>query len=236
MSNKKIHPEPHQTREVIERMPENTNEDLIYKNGFRYLYLIAGRISELVGKYAPQGTDLHLKTINDEEAVIFPVRTARHRGGWRPVVLPFSKEYEKWTEPVYEWFSKAGPSNPFDLSKLSNAKKKHHSRYFQWKAEEIFINHHWRRERYIRDGQVEPTDSDKRFTLMRLRDQRIRELSNIYEFYDEEIRIFVGLSQPRFSRMPRILTSSQNEPLLKPDYYGLEKMASGYFGKLLKKR
>jgi len=233
MSDKKIHPEPYQTREKIESMPEKTEEDLIYKNGFRYLYLIAGRISELVGKYAPKGTDPQYKIIQENEAVIFPVRTARHRGGWRPVVLPFSKRYEEWTEPLYEWFSKYGSSNPFDLGKISKAKKKHYSRYYQWKAErEVFKDHEWRREEYLRNGKVEEAKK-KPFTLMRLRDQRIIELRDKYNFYDEEIRIYVGLSQPRFSRIPRLLPPSQIEPILKPNYPQLESMASSYFAKLV---
>lgn len=236
MSDKKIHPDPQETREIIERMPEKTDEDLIYKNGFRYLYLIAGRISELVGKYAPAGNDLMKKTIQGQEAVIFPIKTARHQGGWRPVVLPFSKEYEKWTEPIYEWFSKAGPSNPFDLSKFSNAKKKYYGRYFQLKAEKVFINHHWRREMYFIDGEVKPADDKKEFTLMRLRDQRIRELDDFYGFYYEEIRRYAGYKQLSFTRMPRIIARPQNLPLSKPNYPELEEMASGYFGKLLKKR
>ncbi len=72
------------------------------------------------------------------DAVIFPIKTARHKGGWRPVVLPYSQEYEKWTKPLYEWFNEAGPKNPFDLSEFTNAQKKHHGRYYQWKADEVF--------------------------------------------------------------------------------------------------
>jgi hypothetical protein len=234
MSDKKIHPEPYQTREKIERMPEKTEEDLIYKNGFRYLYLIAGRISELVGKYAPEGSDAHYKTIKGREAVIFPVKTARHQGGHRPVVLPFSKKYEEWTEPLYEWFSDHEQSNPFDLRNITRANRKHYPRYYQLKAErEVFKDHEWRREEYTRNGKVEKAEK-KAFTLMRLRDQRIRELRDRFNFYDEEIRIFVGLSQPRFSRMPRLLTPSPNEPIQKPNYPQLESMASNYFAKLLK--
>lgn len=236
MSNKKIHPDPYQTREKIESMPERTLEDLIYKNGFRYLYLIAGRISEIVGNYAPEGSDAHLKTIQGHEAVIFPVKTARHQGGYRPVVLPFSKKFEEWTEPLYEWFREHEHSNPFDLKRVVKAKKKHYPRYYQWKAErEVFKDHEWRREEYLKQGEVEKA-KHKRFTLMRLRDQRIRELRDNFDFYDEEIRLFVGLSQPRFSRMPRMLTPSQNEPIIKPNYSELELMASRYFPKLVNRK
>lgn len=235
MSGMKIHPEPYQTREKIESMPETTDEEEIYKNGFRYLYLIAGRISELVGTYAPKGTDPQLKRINGIDAVIFPIRTARRQGGWRPVLLPYSKKYEEWTEPLYNWFKKHGSSNPFDLEEYSNAQKKYFARYFQWKAEEVFTDHEWRREIYLKNGEIEEA-KNKEFTLMRLRDQRIRELRDNFNFYGEEIRIYTGLSQLRFDRMSRLFTPSPNEPLEEPIYNLLIERASGYFEKLLKKQ
>lgn len=230
MSGNNIFPEPYQTRQRIEDMPEATEENLLYKNSFRYLYLIAGRISELVGKYSPKGTDPQLKRINGNEVVIFPVRTARRKGGWRPVVLPYSKEFEEWTEPVYEWFKNFGAQNPFDLSKFSKAKKIHFKRYFQWKAEEVFKGHQWRRESYRRNGEVED-EKDKEFRLLWLRDQRIRELRDVYQFYGEEIRVYTGLTNKKFDRVKRIITQP-NEPLEEPNYNDFLDSASGYLKKL----
>jgi len=234
MSDTKIFPEPFQTRERIESMSEATDEDLIYKNGFRYLYLVAGRISELVGEYSPKGTDPQLKRINGNEVVIFPIRTARRKGGWRPVVLPYSKKFEEWTEPVYEWFKNFGATNPFDLNKYSKAKKKHYKRYFQWKAEEVFKDHLWRRESYRRNGKVED-EKDKKFRLLWLRDQRIRELRDVYNFYGEEIRMYTGLTNKKFDRIKSVITPP-NEPLEEPNYNEFLDRASGYFEKLLVER
>ena len=235
MSDKKIIPDPSDTREVIERMPETTYEERIYKNGFRYLYLIAGRLSEIVGKYAPIGSDAYYKKIQGYEAVIFPVKTARHQGGHRPVVLPFSKKYEEWTEPLHEWFNKHQQSNPFDLGKITRAKRKHYPRYYQWKAEKVFKDHEWRREEYLRNGKIKMAKK-RPFRLIWLRDQRIRELRDTFNFTYEEIRTYVGYSQPRFPRIPRHLPPSDREPITEPNYTLLESMATTYFAKLVNKR
>ena len=236
MSDKRFEPDPFHTREVIERMPETTEEERIYKNGFRYLYLIAGRISEIVGKYAPEGGDARREKIQGYDAVIFPVKTARHKGGHRPVVLPFSKKYEKWTESLYEWFRDHEHSNPFDLGKITRAKKKYYRRYFQWKAErEVFKDHEWRREEYLINGEIKKAEK-KPFRLLWLRDQRIRELRDTFKFSYEEIRTYVGLSQPRFSRMPRLLPPSDREPIKEIDYPRLRSMTTSYFTKLVNKK
>ena len=233
MSERKIFPDPYQTREKIDGMPETSKEKLIYKNAFRYLYLIAGRLSEIVGKYAPTGSDAHYKVIQGHKAVIFPVKTARHQGGFRPVVLPFSKKYEEWTEPLYEWFNSHQTSNPFDLGNIIKAQRKYFVRYYQWEAEKIFKDHEWRREEYLRNREIKKTIK-KPFTLMRFRDQRIRELRDIFNFSDEDIRIYVGLSQPpSFSRIPSLLTPSHQEPVKELNYQILESMAKNYFTKLM---
>lgn len=104
------------------------------------------------------------------------------------------------------------------------------------KLTKFLKNHHWRREEYLRKGEVEPADNKKEFTLMRLRDQRIRELDRTYRLYYEEIRRYAGFKQLSFRSMPRLIATPRNEPLQNPNYIELEEMASGYFGKLLNKR
>ena len=149
-------------------------------------------------------------------------------------MLPYSTKYEEWTEPVYKWFKNFGASNPFDLRKFSKAKKLHYKRYFQWKAEEVFSDHLWRRESYRRKGEVED-EEDKKFRLLWLRDQRIRELRDVYNFYGEEIRMYTGLTNKKFDRVKSVITPP-NEPLEELNYNEFLDITSGYLGKLLVER
>lgn len=72
-----------------------------------YQYLVAGRVSEIAGKYQP-GTNLAYPVyINDVESVLFPVKTAKRKTeeGWslRGPSVPFDPNYEPWAEEVYEY-------------------------------------------------------------------------------------------------------------------------------------
>jgi len=75
---------------------------LKYMNALRYQYLICGRVSEVCGNYAPIGTDAHIVEFEGEEAILFPVRTAKRNGKIRPVALPL--KYEPWARALVGWF------------------------------------------------------------------------------------------------------------------------------------
>jgi len=139
-------PHPFETREAIEDMDEKTSEDLIYKNAFKYAYLIAGRLVEIVGKYAPVGSDAFNITIGPENAVLFRVKTARWGERYRPIALPLNKKYEEWSKTLLDWFDEHGTANPFDLGKSIETTR----RNFQWKADEVFKGHEWIVERYTK--------------------------------------------------------------------------------------
>ena len=61
-------PTPELTRYAIDNMTVDTRVDYIHQNAFRYLYLTAGNISEVWGKYAPKGRDVFNSPINGEDA------------------------------------------------------------------------------------------------------------------------------------------------------------------------
>jgi len=92
-------------------------EDEVYRNALRYQYLICGRVSEVVGKYAPLGNHFAIVDFDGVEAVLFMVRTAKRRNNpLRPVALPLDRRYEPWAEPLLEWFTERGDRKAFPCS------------------------------------------------------------------------------------------------------------------------
>lgn len=137
-------------RKRIDTIPKNTKHGIIYQNAFRYLYLIAGRVSEVVGKYSPLGEDALKTQIDGIDAVIFPVKTARKKGSRRPVAIPLSPYYEKWAGDLYEWFKVHGGTNPFGVLT---------SRSYQRMASIVFKDIKWPVEDYHKTIRTQSGDS-----------------------------------------------------------------------------
>lgn len=106
-------PTVREIRERIDSMPTSSRSGIIYQNAFRYLYLIAGRVSEITGRLAPKGSDAIRAKIRGDDAVIFAVKTARRDGRIRPIAVPMNSLFEKWTAPLYNWFQAHEDSEPF---------------------------------------------------------------------------------------------------------------------------
>lgn len=102
-----------EVRTRINKMDTQIRHGKIYQNAFRFLYLTAGNISEVTGKYAPLGSDAITTDIAEEEAVIFPIKTARRKGRIRPVALPLDYKYEPWSKILLNWFSVHENAHPF---------------------------------------------------------------------------------------------------------------------------
>ena len=145
-------------------------EDEKYRHAFMYQLMICGRISEVCGKYAPRGTDAIETTfmveqqkevdwngrtvtiIEKEEIpfVLFVVKTAKRKGKLRPCALPLDPAYEPWTQPLLDYFKKAGDDYPF----MFHEKYEHSIRYAQWKAEEAFEGLMWPMAEYTKSNEV----------------------------------------------------------------------------------
>jgi len=81
---------------------------------FMYQYQTLGRISEVAGKYMPHKDDSILINVDNEEFVLFIVKTAKRRGRLRPCALPLNTEYDPWTAEIYDYIQ--GEENyPFKL-------------------------------------------------------------------------------------------------------------------------
>jgi len=117
-------------------------------------YLFAGRISEIAGKYQPKRTDYQLLTLkdgdkNDVEAVMFIVQTAKRDGMRRPIALPLRKDYEPWSEELYQYYANCKQTYPFSLHENPETSKK----YAMTAAKKMFAGFHYPYESYSR--QVE---------------------------------------------------------------------------------
>ena len=139
-------PSIQQTRSAIDNMEFSDEADPIYQNVLRYLFLTAGRICEVYGKYEPMGIDAYKIEINNVDVVLFAVKTARHKGKRRAVALPLDEELEPWSKKIYDLFSKHERENPFKVEKWKNNVAQ---RELQDRMSDIFKGHRWQITPYI---------------------------------------------------------------------------------------
>jgi len=92
----------------------------------KYQYLVAGRVSEIAGKYQP-GTDLAYPVyINGKECLLLPVKTAKRKTeeGWslRGPAVPFDKRYEPWAEELWGYLQ--DNKEPFRFAEKDSSSKR----------------------------------------------------------------------------------------------------------------
>jgi len=200
---------------------------LKYMNALRYQYLICGRVSEVCGKYAPIGTDARIVEFEGEEAVLFPVRTAKRSGKIRPVALPL--KYEPWARALVGWFEYRGEEKAFPFS----------MRALQREASILFDGLSYPIEKYRPGKDLDWIDGHwNPMCTHALRHIRaLQDLLCFYGFDGLDLAIYGGWSsQSVESRLPgiasRYLHLIGNDVNLKL----LQSLASKYFPKLLKWR
>lgn len=154
MINLRKIPTVEQTRKAIEDMTVENPRDKIFQMALKYIYLIAGRLSEVYGNYAPMGRDTFIHPIEGEEAVLFLVKTARRKGLYRVIAVPLEKE--KWASELFSFFRKDLNNNPFDIGETIDNSR----RYLQFKAEKLFdkYGHEMRRDPYTRTDTIDASD------------------------------------------------------------------------------
>jgi hypothetical protein len=137
----------------IKQIPKNADSEQ-YRLGFMYQLLIAGRISEMCGHYAPKGNEVYEVSFNDVSAAMFVVKTAKREGKLRASSLPLDPQYEPWTEEVLEYFKRTGEDYPFKFGKNWAASK----RYAQWVAAETFDKLEWPMKKYSK-AELQPIEN-----------------------------------------------------------------------------
>lgn len=153
-------------RQRIDTIPDEK-----YRMAFRYQYLVAGRISEVCGTYAPLKesaieTEFNVPTQHEIRldgkpviilentivpAVMFVVKTAKRKGKLRSCAVPLDEKYEPWAKPVYDYFKDTPNDPPF----LFHENRKHSIRYAQWVAEDAFDGLEWPMKEYSRPIEVD---------------------------------------------------------------------------------
>lgn len=156
-------------RSVLMNLPEETIkiqvgswgipiDGLTAKMALLYEYLIAGRICEVCGKYAPQRRHAIELEVWGEPAIMFVVKTAKRKSerGWslRAATVPLSPKYEPLTRMIYDYILTFQPNEyPFRLASNPETSK----RYAEAYAKEIFNANHWYFINYTRSAFADPS-------------------------------------------------------------------------------
>jgi len=222
-------------------------KDEKYRMAFIYQYLIAGRISEVCGRYAPRKEDMILTDFDGELAIMFIVKTAKRKGRLRGVAIPLRVDYEPWTDKVRMYIRYCQDEYPFRFAdKWATS-----VRYMQWQAEKAFEGLEWPMVGYsIKTGEsINPITNEviKEFTKIPsrwknvtshvLRKRRTLTLLFDYNFDGVDLSLYGGWTESsQAEAMPQALKhylyvdpSSSQEPIKL-----LKKMSERYFKKLCK--
>ena len=210
-------------------------KDPKYRLAFMTQYLIAGRISEVAGRYGPHGTDAIATAFDGVPAILFIVRTAKRKGRLRGVAVPLEEKYEPWTRPVYEYFQSCGDDYCFRFADNWATS----IRYMQWQATEAFGDMEWPMVGYTvkkGDAAVKIPRRWKNVTSHVMRKRRTITLMLDYDFDHIDLSLYGGWTIAQSSEgVPQALKNylylepqSSSEPLKL-----LKKMANRYFKKLL---
>ena len=169
-------------------------EVLKYRNALRYQYLICGRVSEVCGKYGPRGTDASIIEVNGEEAILFPVKTAKRGGKIRPVMLPL--QYDPWARALAGWFEHKGEGRAFPMCMRS----------LQRFASNVFEGLSYPIEKYYKPNKVEVPAHWKDMCTHALRHIRaLQDLMCFYGFDGLDLAIYGGWSSQFVeSQLPKI--------------------------------
>ena len=214
-------PTVEEIRKRIDAIPK-----IKYRNALRYEYLICGRVSEVCGRYSPLGSDARIIEIEGEEAILFPVRTAKRKGKIRPIALPLN--YEPWARALTGWFEHREKQKAFPFS----------MRALQRMAAEVFTGLSYPIEKYNPQKDREIEGHWNPMCTHALRHIRaLQDLLCFYGFDALDLAIYGGWSSQSVdqrlpgiaSRYLHLIGNDVNTTLLKS-------LASKYFPKLLKHR
>jgi len=163
-------------------------------------YLFCARISEIIGRKCPSDKSTTARGITGRDitqavfkrgkkkydAAVFKVRTSKRQGTVRKIALPLEKEYEPFTEQLYNYARQFGKDHIFPFTR---------QKAFEY-SREIFEGLTYPIENYrpFKDGQPLPVvkEHPKPFRTHALRHLRATELIEVYDFNGVELSIYGG--------------------------------------------
>jgi len=163
-------PSSAKVREILQSLPE---EQVDFKHGswmvhvdgkrakmgFLYEYLIAGRVSEVFGKYAPQAKHCFNNVkVEGAMATLFAVKTAKQytKRGWimRPILIPNNPKFEPLASKISDYIKSYGANEyPFMLHKNPETSKRYAEAYIK----QIFEGYSWNFIDYTRLASAHPS-------------------------------------------------------------------------------
>jgi hypothetical protein len=157
------------------------------------------------------GTDASIIEVDGEEAILFPVRTAKRGGKIRPILLPL--QYDPWARALAGWFEHKGEGRAFPMCMRS----------LQRFASGVFEGLSYPIEKYYKPNKVEVPAHWKDMCTHALR--HIRALQDLMCFYGFD---GLDLAIPKIaSRYLHLIGNDTNKKLL-------TSLAKKYFPKLCK--
>lgn len=170
------------TKEIRERI-ENLRS-YPHRYALKFQYITGARVSEVCGKYAITPNDITITNYNQQEIVLFNVKTAKRNGKIRILALPLDKKYEPFTQDLVEYFERKKNNKKifnFTPRTLQNYGKK------------IFKKLHYQIEAYhIKNNKI-PLHW-RGLTTHGLRHIRATELMMYYGFDNIDLTVFMGWS------------------------------------------
>lgn len=137
----------------IKQIPKDADDEQ-YRMAFMYQLMIAGRISEVCGKYAPKGNEVFDVKFEDAPAAMFVVKTAKRKGKLRACALPLDEKYEPWANDIHEYFGRAKEDYPF----MFHRRVENSVRYAQWVAAHVFDGLEWPMRSYSK-AELQPIEN-----------------------------------------------------------------------------
>jgi hypothetical protein len=163
-------------------------------------YLFCARISEIIGRKCPSDLTTTPRGITGKDVqqtafkigkqkydvAVFTVRTAKRGGKERKIALPFEKEFEPFTEQLFNYVRQFGSNHVFPFTR---------QKAFEYSTE-IFKGLTYPIERYkpFKNGVQLPEveEHSKPFRTHALRHLRATELIEVFDFSGIELSIYGG--------------------------------------------
>jgi integrase len=163
-------------------------------------YLFCARISEIIGRKCPSDRSTTARGITGRDVnqavfkigekkydvIVFTVRTSKRQGTVRKIALPLEKEYEPFTEGLFDYVRQFGKTHVFPFTR---------QKAFEY-SREIFKGLTYPVESYTvwKNGKPLPQVKEhaKPFRTHALRHLRATELIEVYDFSGVELSIYGG--------------------------------------------